>query len=76
MKSQKILTIAGEWGSYDLLEEWRWGGKSKFVSRLNIANSEMFDTQTWILKQRCDQVPAGSKHHLLIIINAPYLRYR
>ena len=31
--------------------------KSKLVSHLNIDNSEVFDTQTWTLKQRCDQVP-------------------
>ena len=39
------------------------------VNHLNIDNSAIFDTQTWIPKQRCDQVPAGSKHHLAIIIH-------
>ena len=37
--------------------------KSELVSHLNIDNSEVFDTQTWAQKQRCAQVPAGSKHH-------------
>ena len=41
--------------------------KSEFVSHININSSAIFDTQTWIPKQRCDQVPAGSKHHLSII---------
>ena len=38
--------------------------KSELVSHLNIDNSEIFSTQTWTPKQRCDQVPAGSKHPL------------
>ena len=42
--------------------------KFELISHLKIDNSEIFDTQTWTPKQRCDQVPEGSKHHLPIII--------
>ena len=43
----------------------KWS-KYPIVSHLNIDNSEIFDAQTWSPKQRCDQVPAGSKYHLPI----------
>ena len=46
---------------------------SKLGSHLNIDNSEIFNTKTCLLKQRYDQVPAGNKHHLPIIIHPPCL---
>ena len=47
--------------------------KSELVSHLDIDNFEIFDTQTWTRKQRCDQVLAGSKHQLSIIIHTSCL---
>ena len=47
--------------------------KSTLVRYLNIDYSETFDTQTWIHKQRCDQVLTSSKHHLLAEL-APRLK--
>ena len=48
------------------------GQSSQYMSD-RIANSEISDTQTWTPKQRCDQVLASSKRHLIIIILPPYL---
>ena len=36
------------------------GQSAQIISHLNIDSSEIFDTQTWTPKQRCDQVPTGS----------------
>ena len=41
--------------------------KSELVSHLNIDISEIFDTQTWTPKHRCDQVLVSSKHHLPVV---------
>ena len=54
-----IIFYQAKWSKYP-------NHKSELVSHLNIDNSEKFDTQTWTPKQRYDQVPAGSKHHLPI----------
>ena len=52
------------------------GQSTKIVSldsedrgHFNTDNSVIFDTQTWTPKERCDLVPAGSKHHLPVIIH-------
>ena len=50
--------------------------KSELIGHLNMDISEIFNTQTRAPKQRCDQVSAGSKHHLPIIIHPPYLYIR
>ena len=67
--SSTTLIIQGKWSKYQI-------HKSKPVSPLNIDNSEIFDAQIWTTKERCGQVPAGSKHHLPIIIHPSYLCIR
>ena len=52
------------------------GQSNELVSHLNIDNSEISDIQTWVPKQRFDQVPAGSKHRLPIILHPPCLCIR
>ena len=44
---------------------------SELVSHLCIANSKIFDTQTWVPKHRYDKELVSSKHHLSIIILPP-----
>ena len=63
---------ASDQGLYYCIKQAKWSKypnhKSRLISLLNIDNSDIFDTnQTWAPKQKCDQVPAGSKHHVPMV---------